>query len=88
MWIVTKLLLVIQQQITLMKLSHTKNSLGLHISLTNIFKQEYLDLRLVLNLAPKFSYIFESLDTLNLTGLFFFKKKVQLSEESENSSFK
>lgn len=72
-----------------MKLSHTKTSLGLHISLTNIFKQEYLDLRLVLNLAPKFSYIFESLDTLNLIGLFFLKKKkVQLSEESENSSFK
>lgn len=35
-----------------------KNSLGLNINgLTNIFKQEYSELRLVLNLAPKFSYI-------------------------------
>lgn len=33
-----------------------KNSLGPNInSLTNIFKQEYSGLRLVLNLAPKYS---------------------------------
>lgn len=33
-----------------------KNSLGLNISgLTNIFKQEYSEFRLVLNLAPKLS---------------------------------
>lgn len=33
-----------------------KNSLGLNINgLTNIFKQEYSELRLVLNLAPKYS---------------------------------
>lgn len=35
---------------------YKKNSLGLNINgLTNIFKQEYSELRLVLNLAPKFS---------------------------------
>lgn len=33
-----------------------KNTLGLNINgLTNIFKQEYSELRLVLNLAPKYS---------------------------------
>lgn len=35
-----------------------KNSLGLNIDgLTNIFKQEYSELRLGLNLAPKYSQI-------------------------------